>query len=170
MDTSIVEHGKVQILNDGTNLFVNPSWNLGVVSAKYDRVLIANDDIFIESLDAVLNLLLDTLKEGMIIGPSKSCFEQRRESPLEPLAVEVATGDREYGFGVFMAVFKDSYIPIPSALQVWFGDSFLYDRLSPYLLKGVDIVTPMRGTSKQMDLRNQHEKEAKLYVRKYQHR
>ena len=36
---------KVRVIIPKENLFVNPSWNLGVKEAKYEYICIANDDI-----------------------------------------------------------------------------------------------------------------------------
>jgi GT2 family glycosyltransferase len=36
---------KVRVITPKENLFVNPSWNLGVREAKYDIVALLNDDI-----------------------------------------------------------------------------------------------------------------------------
>ena len=41
------ESDKVRVIIPKENLFVNPSWNLGVKEAKEDKIAILNDDITI---------------------------------------------------------------------------------------------------------------------------
>ena len=154
---------KVHVFDPGGNIFVNPSWNIGVERATAENILIANDDITVEAISRVLHLIKNRLYGGMIIGPDKNCFAQKRTRKLGLPVIYPAVGPRTYGYGVFMAMRRYSYIPIPDELKVWYGDSFLYNQLDPLLLDGVDIVTKMRSTSKTMDLSLQHKLETKFY-------
>jgi hypothetical protein len=144
---------------------VNPSWNLGAVKAKCDALLIANDDIHVPDIDHLLPMLLFWLREGIIIGPSKHCFVQKQTRKLLPWDMNNLrmAQKREYGFGVFMAVLRSSYMQIPEELKVWFGDSYLFDHLTPYVFE-TEIKTPMRSTSRNMDLQAQHAREKKFYA------
>ena len=50
---------KVYTLKQSENLYVNPSWNLGVEESDYDKFIILNDDIiipynFVSSLEGLL--------------------------------------------------------------------------------------------------------------------
>lgn len=159
----VFDCGKVRVLNDGTNLFVNPSWNLGVSEAAAENVLIANDDIHIVGVCEVINFLKTILRKGIIIGPDKNCFPQNRTEELGQMRISRSTVERGYGFGVFMSVKRESYIPIPKELKVWFGDTFLHTSLESYLLHGVNIITPMRTTSRNMNLREHHAREKAFY-------
>lgn len=164
IDYHIERYRKVRILNDGNNLFVNPSWNLGVCEAKCNNIILANDDICIPEIDLLLSVLNDFLSkyDGVIIGAGTECFKQRRTKELNGFKIYQAIGKREYGFGVFMALAKESYIPIPEGLKVWYGDTFLYNKLIPYLFE-MDIKTNMRSTSKTLDLGNRRMIETKIY-------
>ena len=138
---------KVRFLNDGTNLFVNPSWNLGVREAKFDKVIIANDDIYIPEINSLLTLLDSSLRHGAIIGADANCFEQRRERPVNTMKVRQCEGKMGYGFGVFMVMHKKDYIQIPKELRIWFGDTLIYKALDAYVFEAM-IQTKMRTTSK----------------------
>ena len=53
------DNEKVVMLRQEENLYVNPSWNLGVEEAAYDKFIILNDDIiipynFVFELESVL--------------------------------------------------------------------------------------------------------------------
>ena len=60
------DNEKVVILRQEENLYVNPSWNLGVRQSSYDKFIIFNDDIIIPyRLVSKLEKLL-TEKNGLI--------------------------------------------------------------------------------------------------------
>lgn len=142
---------KVRVLNDGKNIFVNPAWNLGVKEAKYERIIIANDDIAFD-LDPVMEVVDDHLQEGMICGFSINCFAKKRNgSPLAPtLRIVKHTTERAYGFGVFMVLFKSTYFPVPKEFKVWCGDSLQFAKHDVYLIEGVDVITKMQRTTSTM--------------------
>lgn len=142
---------KVKILNDGKNLYVNPSWNLIVQKASYDKVILANDDIYIEDLKYALCLIDIYLEKGMLIGMDVNNFSQRRKGELGMMEITPVKGARGYGFGVFMAFCKQSYIPIPKQLKVFWGDTYLYNKLDPWVIKGINVLTEMRTTSRTLD-------------------
>jgi len=159
----VSKYSKVEVLNDGVNLFVNPSWNLGVEKAKCEKIILANDDIYIEEFNQLLYLVDACLRKGIIVGVDKECFAKKRTAALGDIEMHLANGERGYGFGVFMILYKESYVPIPEQLKVWYGDTLLYNSLDPYLIKGVDVQTEMRTTSKTMNLRMQHKYETKYF-------
>ena len=139
---------KVRILNNGENLFVNPSWNLGVREATYGRVIIVNDDITFSNLEAVLKLAEDYLIPGMIIGFHRNSFKKWRNGKSWD-GVRIMEPKPKYhanGFGVFMIVHRDSWHVIPDNMVVWGGDSLQFHALSPYLIEGVDVATTMGST------------------------
>jgi len=157
---------KVRILNDGNNLFVNPSWNLGVSQAKYERIILANDDII---LNVDFNVFMQIIDFGLgtesIVGFSENCFYQKRTETLGNVHIHKAINGRGYGFGTFMVLMKESYRIIPKELKVWYGDDILYRANIPYLIEGVEVITEMRKTSRTMNLREQHMIESKFYSR-----
>lgn len=155
---------KVVILNNGENLFVNPSWNLGVSKAKNDKIILANDDIFIADVECVLHTMYMNLREGQIIGIGKNCFEQKRTKELGKLRI-IPVDRREYGFGVFMALLKESYVEIPDQLKVWYGDTLLSIVNKPFVVEGIDVKTNMRETSKTLELNKQRIRE-KMFFQK----
>ena len=159
------EYDKVRVLNGGKNFYVNPSWNLGVSESVCDKIIIANDDIYIENLDGVLKLVEANIHPGYIFGFGRNCFIQKRGVlPLGKPKISVPKKELVYGFGVFMLLYKSSYIKIPGPLKVWCGDSLLYNALTPFIIEGIDIRTKMGGTSRQLKLK-QIKKEDKAYYR-----
>lgn len=143
---------KVRILNDGNNIFVNPAWNLGVREAKCERVIIANDDIHFLNLNAVLKLADVNLVPGMVMGFHRDSFKKCKNGRVWD-DIKVVRPEREYhtyGFGVFMIVHRESWHVVPDNMVVWAGDSLQFNILDPHLIEGVDVDTPMRGTSRRV--------------------
>lgn len=158
---------KVKIIDEGENLYVNPSWELGVQIAQNDRIILVNDDIFVYGIGDVLKSI--TLSNGSIIGFDKSCFRPYRPNKNEEIKkVKCNHHTLTWGFGVFMILHKQDYIPIPKELKVWYGDMFLFRQLKPYVIKGARINTPMQSTTSKMDLKAIKEKE-KMYYRQNKH-
>ena len=96
-----------------SNIFVNPSWNLGVQFCKNDLVCLMNDDI--EFDDSVFNFLKDKLTEnigivGLDISMSDTSYDLKQIQ------------ERPFGFGALMFFHKKSYIKIPKELKIFFGD------------------------------------------------
>jgi hypothetical protein len=52
---------KVRHIKEGKNTYVNPAWNKGVSLAKYDKVIILNDDIWFDwnILDIMYEFITD---------------------------------------------------------------------------------------------------------------
>lgn len=148
---------KVRLLGKGNNLLVNPSWDMAVKQARNERVLIVNDDINIIGFPLVMNMLEKQMIKGAIYGFSPNCFEsERTEFDLLPVKIEQCRKyTLTYGYGVFMALFTEDYLPIPKPMLIWFGDMYLFAQLRPYHIYGFDVLTPMSVTTKTLDLRQQ---------------
>jgi glycosyltransferase involved in cell wall biosynthesis len=146
----IKSFSKVRIINDGNNLYVNPSWNFGVQAAKYDKVIIANDDIYFEGLGKVLELVDAKLSKNKIFGFAENCFYQKQKLSLH--LREPEEGYKAHGFGMFMIMEKDSYHEIPNEIKIWCGDRLLYYMNEPLLIEGVDVDAEIGGTTRSLKL------------------
>lgn len=144
---NIKHNPKIEYFECGSNLYVNPSWNIGVILAYSKRVIIANDDILISNLNEVLSFIIKNLKQNEVFGIDKSCYYGKSN------ALELVEASKmEYGFGTFMAMFKKSYVRVPKEFKVWYGDNFQFNKNTSYTIKGVKIKTPMQGTTSHLDL------------------
>lgn len=157
----VLPYKKVRIIGTGKNIFVNPAWNLGVQEAKTDKIILANDDIKINNIKVLIIFINHILKIGKIIGMDTSCFKG-----LIPIWDAKPISKMNYGFGVFMAITKQSYIPIPKEFKVWYGDTIQFKNNDAIAISGVRIQTPMRGTSRKLDLSRERSLEGKAW-RKY---
>jgi glycosyltransferase involved in cell wall biosynthesis len=144
-------HARVRVLNQPTNLFVNPSWNLGVAEARFELICICNDDILFDLR------VLDTATRALrlpvgIIGPHPTCFvdDEREPSTARRRRIWVSpVYERTPGFGTLMFMRKECYAPIPDDLKVWCGDDYLFyqQKHRNLLFRGAHIATSMSSTS-----------------------
>ena len=146
---------KVRIIGNGKNIYVNPSWKLGVQESKFDNVILANDDITIKGeLDLLLRNISYLLREGIIVGVGENCY--RKGVSLLKLK-ECPINDKTrmgWGFGVFMCMKKITFLntPIPKDFLVWYGDHILYLTNKAWSFEGVSIDTNMKGTTSKLNL------------------
>lgn len=157
--------GKVRILQQEENIFVNPAWNLGAGQASSRYLIISNDDIAIGPV--VVDALLQHLRRGRVgvIGVGRSCF---KAGPNGVPRFRAAYW-RSFGFGTLMAMPRENYIEIPSDLKIWSGDDWLFDRQSQrnYTLEGVRVGTRMSVTSGEPRFHEQSVLDRRLYQSKY---
>jgi FkbM family methyltransferase len=123
----IVNHAKIHMFDFGRNIYVNPAWNLGVKTARNDRICIVNDDVgFDLNIFARLEDLLtpDTGVFGLC--PGEPDFSQ---PPVTDGAIDIIpwTGQHTYGFGCLMFLHRDIWQEIPAGLEIYYGDNFIFD-------------------------------------------
>lgn len=106
---------KIIYFTNGKNNFVNPSWNLGYSIAKND-IILANDDIFFEDLEKVINLFTNTDCE--IIGLST-------KNTGNGIRIERIKDFPANNYGCFMYVKNYNYIP--EKYKIWYGDKYLFE-------------------------------------------
>ena len=151
------DNKKVVTLKQEENIYVNPSWNLGVEESDYDKFIIFNDDIIIpyNFVSQLENLL--TPDKG-IIGIDKPSVIKVADCSSENITFldrEIALKSivmREWGFGIVMAGHKESYHKIPEKLRIWYGDDYLVQMNNEqgkvnYVIDDVPIFTMMSATS-----------------------
>lgn len=150
---------KVKVIEPKSNLFVNPSWNLGVERSTCDNIIISNDDIELNwEFYTQLLTSVDLDKVGFV-GMSSVNYEITE--PLDSIELQPYKKG-EFGWGCLYAFDKKYWQPIPDYLKIWCGDSFIIEEnLAPtYTLKGLPIKTEMSTTSdlNEFDLVKQQDK------------
>ncbi len=146
---------KIKEIYRGKNIYVNPAWNLGVEQVKEDRVIIANDDIYFNRLDDVLNSLW--LKDNMVVGPAESCYKIKKDKDIEI----APTHRMGWGFGTFMIMTKKSYSVVPKEKLIFEGDVIQFRNNESFNFKGVYIDTEMSETINKFDLLELAQKDVK---------
>ena len=151
------DNEKVVMLRQEENLYVNPSWNLGVEESDYDKFIILNDDIiipynFVSQLESMLTAdkgVIGIDERGVIKIPnfdSKNITFLDRKIDLKPLK------KRSWGFGITLAGHRKSYYKIPENIRIWYGDDYLVQMNNKkgrvnYVIDDVPIFTKMSTTS-----------------------
>jgi hypothetical protein len=120
----VLAHSKIVLLNQEQNLYVNPSWNLGVQQAKNHAICIANDDIVFDPNKIFPNISEQFLQSSGLVGLNPVPPEQENIS-LIPMSLEQVP----WGFGCLMCIHKLVYAPVPHGLNVFYGDTWLIKRL-----------------------------------------
>lgn len=144
---------KVRIIGNGKNIYVNPSWKLGVQESKFDNIVLVNDDITVQGdIYELFRLISFLLSKDTVIGVDEKCFTNiETEIGFKKITVK---NKISYGFGVFMFMQKSTFLNtlIPNDILVWYGDSILYLKNKAWTFEGVNILTEMGGTSRKLNL------------------
>lgn len=163
-DALTVHHPKVRVLNQESNLFVNPSWNLGAREAQCQYLIISNDDIAFSPrvIDAAARAL--RLPIG-IIGPDPSAFTRFDSPPRFSPAYR-----RTWGFGTLMFMRTRRYTPIPEGLRIWYGDDYLFNHQTHrnLYIRGARIETCMSTTSGDSSFDSIKHRDQELFIAHYQ--
>ena len=151
------DNEKVAMLRQEENLYVNPSWNLGVEESYYNKFIIINDDItipynFVFELEGMLTadrgvIGIDALAVIKVDSfSSKNITFLDRKIDLKPIE------NRDWGFGIVIASHKKSYHKIPENIRIWYGDDYLVQMNNKkgkvnYVIDDIPIFTKMSTTS-----------------------
>lgn len=138
MPLCIPEISKVMVFTNGSNNYVNPSWNLGVDLSENRHIALVNDDITFDTQIFNLKPIDDE-----IIGVHYSCYDGK-EGQLNTIKVST----REHGWGCLMLMKRRYYKRIPESMKVSFGDDYLFSKFThKSAIKGLSIGTEMSTTS-----------------------
>ena len=171
---------KLVYLPQTENIYVNPAWNLGVKTAKYDRLMFLNDDCLI-NLNCLFEIYREITPDKGLLGFSElsycgfaiDIFETVKNSGMgdyitieESYGTDELSGMPHFSYGSVMFCHKDSYYEIPEEFKIYYGDLFLYrlnmkNGKSNYVIDDGLIFTKMSTT---VSLVNpQIEKERELF-------
>lgn len=126
---------KVRVILPEKNLYVNSSWNLGIMSAKYDYFAILNDDLIIPN--NLCQKIMEKFKKECLglVGLSNAINNLNLLPPnleLENLAIETLRFEilqkrqdvTYWGSAIFGR--KQDYYKIPDNIKIWCGDDYLF--------------------------------------------
>ena len=123
------------------NIYVNPAWNYGVERAKYDNILICNDDINFNP--AFLSIFDDSLQHVGVIGMAFENYQLKKDANIHLKVMK----QRPYGWGCIMLMHKSKYVAIPEDLLIANGDDWLAQNSTPYELHGLSIQSEISTTT-----------------------
>lgn len=139
---------KVRFIIPETNLYVNPSWNLGVKEAKFDYIALFNDDVLVS--ENFCSEILPYMSEDKGIfgsfGDKIKCIKDDTiYESLNDKKIQLSPTDFMInGFGVIMMGHKRAFPSIPEEMKVYSGDNYLFkinadNKKQNYLIYGVEI-------------------------------
>lgn len=117
---------KVRVVQQESNIGVNPAWNLGARLASGELLAILNDDIDIPDLLITTAARVLRLPNVGVVGVHESCYSRPGTWRNRPLFRPMYT--RPFHFGTAMFMRRDRYIPIPDDLVIFYGDDWLFYR------------------------------------------
>lgn len=133
----ILENKKIELVNYGKNVYVNPSWNEGYYRSTTEVFGIINDDIVVDndvfrdiahtdftSID-LIGVHLQSTPDNYHIGVHNDAKDKLFKLNVDK---NEAIGGQSYAFGVCMFIKRSSYSVIPSLYQIWFGDDYLVQK------------------------------------------
>jgi hypothetical protein len=153
-DSDSLKHSKIRMHNSASNLYVNPSWNLGAKLAKNSRLCFFSDDIDVDLR------VFDKVKDFMnteigMIGILSPYFEEPSYKKFLTDGsidiVDAAEPDAEkrpppIGIGNLFFLNKKDWKPIPEELKIFHGEIIQWNRLGAvkrnYIITNCRIETP----------------------------
>ena len=135
----LIADKRIKYLTKGHNIFVNPAWNWGVLEAKNDLIIIANDDVIIPRVAEVMSQFV-TSNYDIVGMDTRRCFVDGKCEILPAFQLT-------WGWGCFMLMRKSAYRPIPDEFKIWFGDNILFlNNFRRGSFGGVRVITEMSET------------------------
>lgn len=109
---------KLCVTSFGSNMFVNPAWNYGMITARNPYAIISNDDISFD-VNAVLEFMSDKEFDCVGVHPVGINSDDKHE-------LEIVDGTHiGNGWGVLLFIKRITYKKIPGMLKIWFGDNWI---------------------------------------------
>lgn len=123
-------YNKVNLIQPEENLYVNPSWNLGVEESKTENIIIANDDI-IWNTDYLTQINDNIFNRFDVIGQVPQNYQigqelsQIKDKGTQDINITENNKKRPTAWGCLLFTKKSRWIPIPNELKIWYGDDWM---------------------------------------------
>ena len=147
-----IELPKLIHILEGKNTYVTAPWNKGANMAKYDKLLILNDDIWMDW--KILDILEPHITEqNGLIGLDEIAYNTE---PSKVFALETIER-RNGGWGCAIFVHKKNFTPIPEEMKIWGQDDWLFvkarnNKKQNYKLVGYTIYGELSLTSNSLSI------------------
>ena len=127
---------KLRIYTPDENLYVNPSWNLGISKIKNENFVLLNDDllvckdfcktvvesdVFNDGKTGLIGVFPGAIKQFSDVDFIEIPLSESTEPQFKPLNRYLGTGD--WGVAIFGK--KQNYYVIPDDLKIIYGDNYL---------------------------------------------
>lgn len=152
---TVLDHPKVIVYNQESNIYVNPAWNLGVKHSRFNKLCILNDDLIFDL--KLINKAHAFLEPGKLLGLSSGIVEYG-QTPLTTGSIdfEFSVGQAGYGLGCLMFLCKQDWIDIPDEMKLYYGDNLIFDTMlyrfnQNYFITNMFHFTPYATTTSTLD-------------------
>lgn len=119
---------KLKILDFGENLYVNKSWNIGVLQSRGEFFALINDDLILP--DNFCSKVLPHLSlENGLYGFDKKFILDIDSPNVQKDNYEIFVQEaekRKLNYGIIMYGHRDNYFVIPNDMKIYCGDDYLF--------------------------------------------
>lgn len=162
-DLQCLLHSKVNVVTPYKNLYVNPSWNLGVNMSTHEKVCVLSDDVIVDprlfiKADDFLN---DNLQNIGILGACPGDVD-RIQPAVTTGEIDIVKADSlpyvsNWGFGSCFFILREYWTQIPETLKIWYGDVLQWETQlklgrTNYLATNLNFYSPWNVTVKSLGL------------------
>ena len=129
--SDVLFHYKINMVDFGENIYVNPAWNYGVAISDNENVCLMNDDISFDTFlfKRVKEFIEKTDDVGSIgFSPGAVHLNQPQYTSSNIDFVEHYSGQDMLGYGCLMFIKKSLWRQIPDELKIYCGDALIFDR------------------------------------------
>jgi hypothetical protein len=140
-----IPSSKINLYQQESNIYVNPSWNLGVSSCSEESIIcIVNDDITFDTI--IFDWILKHSQYFDILGMDAGNYNN--PDLIYNPAIE-STPHHNYGWGCMIFLKKPIWIPIHKDLRIFYGDIWMFHNIPVECkkLSGFPIDANMNSTS-----------------------
>ncbi len=154
----IVKNKVVHIIEE-KNTYINPAWNKGASSAKYDKLCIMNDDVWFDW--SYLKLISEYIREdvGLIGMHTTNYKDPLPQFQISPIGPDLASnkGYRPPGYASCFFIHKKNWNTIPNEMKLWAGDDWLFhtQKYTNYQIFGLPIQGYLSATLDSEELKSQ---------------
>jgi len=155
-----LSHPKIVMINQETNIMVNPAWNLGAEVAKYDRLCFCNDDIVFDT--KLFEKIYDRVTpeygpHGIIWGREDMGQPPTTDGSIE--FMQWRPGFVAHCFGQLFFQHRSNWVPIASELKMYFGDDWIFHNAIltnkvPWLIYNIFFKSQGTMTASHSDLKS----------------
>ena len=121
---------KVLVVTPEKNIYVNPSWNLGVKLSTYDKICIYSDDVSIDL--RLFDKADEFLNKGVgVLGVCPGNIEQN-QPPVTTGEIDIIEWPSDpfisnWAFGSCFFMMRENWNEIPEPLKIWYGDYYQWE-------------------------------------------
>jgi len=138
---------KIEEIDLGTNIFVNPAWELGISRSNHDNICLMSDDVGFDH--KVFDFLHNKLAPQFgCIGPDASSIMGAVNGPMAQITIDKPG----YGYGTLLFLNKQNFTCIPRELKIFYGDNWIFNThvragKKPRSILNLNITTKLETTS-----------------------